>query len=139
MTSYSFEIPGVPVPKARPRASTRGGHVVMYTPTASKNFEYQIKQIASKEITTPLMAAVDISIIFYLPRPKNMIWKTKPMPALYHTKKPDLDNLIKSTIDGLNTIAFRDDSQVASIQASKLICSGSDIPKTIINITSISL
>ena len=37
-----------------------------------------------------------------------------------HTKKPDLDNLIKICLDGMNGIIFKDDSQITSIHATKV-------------------
>jgi Holliday junction resolvase RusA-like endonuclease len=39
---------------------------------------------------------------------------------IFHTKKPDADNCIKSILDALNNIAFDDDGQVADIKAWKL-------------------
>ena len=35
------------------------------------------------------------------------------------TKKPDLDNVLKAVLDGLNGIAFVDDSQVVAITVRK--------------------
>ena len=36
-----------------------------------------------------------------------------------YTKKPDLDNLVKSVLDGLNGIAYVDDNQIIDIEARK--------------------
>ena len=35
------------------------------------------------------------------------------------TKKPDLDNVLKAVLDGLNGIAFVDDSQVVNVCMAK--------------------
>ncbi len=35
------------------------------------------------------------------------------------TKKPDIDNILKSVFDSLNQVAFYDDTQIIEIQASK--------------------
>ena len=35
------------------------------------------------------------------------------------TKTPDIDNLLKTVLDGLNGVAFRDDAQVCEVVASK--------------------
>jgi Holliday junction resolvase RusA-like endonuclease len=37
----------------------------------------------------------------------------------YHTSRPDLDNIVKSILDGLNGVIFEDDAVVAEIVASK--------------------
>jgi Holliday junction resolvase RusA-like endonuclease len=39
----------------------------------------------------------------------------------YMKSKPDIDNVIKSCLDGLNGVAWRDDDQVASVSASRVI------------------
>lgn len=46
---------------------------------------------------------------------------------IFHTKRPDLDNLIKFVKDCLNGVVYQDDSQVFSIQAEKRY---SEDPKT---------
>lgn len=43
-----------------------------------------------------------------------------------HTKKPDLDNVIKSVIDGMDKIVFENDSQFTSIHATKVF---GEVPK----------
>jgi Holliday junction resolvase RusA-like endonuclease len=62
------------------------------------------------------------------------IYVTFPVPASYskkrteaclsdsekHTKKPDLDNVVKSVIDGMDKIVFENDSQITSIHATKV-------------------
>ena len=35
------------------------------------------------------------------------------------TKKPDIDNILKSLFDGLNKTAFSDDTQIISVEAEK--------------------
>ena len=62
------------------------------------------------------------------------IYVTFPIPASYskkrteaclndvekHTKRPDLDNVIKAVIDGMDKIVFDNDSQITSIYATKV-------------------
>ena len=43
-----------------------------------------------------------------------------------HTKKPDLDNVVKICLDGMNGIVFKDDSQITSIHATKVY---GEVPK----------
>ena len=62
------------------------------------------------------------------------IYVTFPVPASYskkrteaclsgqekHTKKPDLDNVVKAVLDGMSDIVFLSDSQITSIHATKV-------------------
>lgn len=61
-----------------------------------------------------LVEGVRLSIAFYLPRPKSL-----PKRATAHTKKPDLDKLVRSVADSLTATVFRDDSQVCELVAVK--------------------
>ena len=62
------------------------------------------------------------------------IYVTFPIPPSYskkrteaclidsekHIKRPDLDNVVKSVIDGMDKIVFENDSQITSIHATKV-------------------
>lgn len=66
-----------------------------------------------------LQAGVRVTVAFYLPRPKSL-----PKKTTAHTKKPDLDKLVRSCCDALTAIVFRDDSQVCELVAAKHYASG---------------
>lgn len=86
---------------------------------------------------TPWQCPVYLEILFLMPRPKNKIWKTKPMPRYPHTSVPDKDNLEKGVKDALKGVVYRDDSQVADGRVSKWVCAGGETPKTIIKLAKI--
>jgi len=56
------------------------------------------------------------------------------MPRQYCDKRPDIDNLAKSVIDGLNNIAFKDDGQIADLHITKHYHSGEQEPRTVITV-----
>lgn len=123
-----FIVYGNPIPKARPRM-TKTGHV--YTPATTKAFEFLVQQVwngqrGKKLITGP----IGIYILFVLPKPKSV------KNRLYPVVKPDLDNLVKSVLDGLNGFAYKDDCQIIDISAAKRYCGDhpTDKPRTHINI-----
>ena len=58
---------------------------------------------------------VSVEIDFYFQRPKS-VPKTRFWPVV----KPDLDKLIRATLDALTGIAYHDDAAVCQILASKL-------------------
>ena len=90
----------VPVPKGRPRF-TRTGHA--FTPKKTVDFEKLIaaawrEQQGETMIETPISLYVNIGVV-------NM--------------RKDLDNMVKSIADGLNNVAYKDDSQIISLHAWK--------------------
>lgn len=105
----NFTVYGIPVPKARPRM-TKTGHC--YTPKKTADYEFLVPRYG----TTPagkLEGAIRLEVVFYYNRPKSASSRN------HHTVKPDLDNLIKSVLDGLNGLAFHDDSQVVEISGAR--------------------
>jgi Holliday junction resolvase RusA-like endonuclease len=114
----TFTIPGKPFGKQRPRATRQGR---MYTPGATVAFEAIVRQIGLEHFTAPLVGAVRVVIVAtFIPAAS---WsKAKRAEHLHrpHTQKPDLDNCQKAILDGLNRVAFADDSQVAEITARKV-------------------
>lgn len=129
----TFNIPGVPVGKARPRV-TRTGHA--YTPEKTVLYENWVKECFLNQC--PEWKAGDqecrVVIVAEFSVPKS-ISKKKRDDMLRHainpTKKPDLDNIVKSVLDALNGIAYTDDSHVTSLHIKKIY---SDDPKVTVTI-----
>ena len=114
----TFVIPGKPFAKQRPRA-TRQGRI--YTPAETVSFERQVGQIAAQHITEPFRGPVKLIVRATFETPKS--WSKKKTAELIHrphTQRPDLDNCLKALKDGLNRIAWADDSQVYEIDARKV-------------------
>jgi Holliday junction resolvase RusA-like endonuclease len=141
-------VPAIPVAQPRAKASTFGGHVKMYTPTSIKNADGSRKPhpIAAFKATVrmafrdaykgpPLSGALRCDCLFVMPRPKNLIWKTRSMPRLPHVAKPDRDNLDKAVLDALKGLAWIDDCQVCQGAIDKFIASGYEQPHVVITIT----
>lgn len=109
-------IPGQPVPKARPRMGRNG----VYTPQKTKNHEAQIGKLAAPHFSEPIEGPVSVTVIAQFKPPKS--WtkkKTAELMGSPHTQRPDLDNIEKAVWDGLNGIAFIDDSQIAESNCRK--------------------
>ena len=129
-----FIVEGAPIVKARPRFTSINGRVRAYTPKKSVNYENLVKSEAQKYLTEPIEGPVGLYIHFYLPRPKRLIWKTKEMPSIFTDKRPDIDNLAKAVIDGLNNVAFKDDGQIAMLHIQKKYSEGNSTSRTSIKI-----
>lgn len=131
MKAVRIEIPGVPVGKARPRF-TRSGRV--YTAKKTTEYEHRVALgfLHSGEKSFAQNVPLVIDIIAEMPIPKSTPkYKLKQMveEEIPHIKKPDLDNIVKAVLDGLNGIAFPDDNQICRISAFKKY---SENPKTVI-------
>lgn len=131
-------IPGVPIAQPRAKATTFGGKARMYTPDAKvRPFKEAIRILFAEAYKgPPVEGPVILQVTAVFPRPKGMVWKSKPMPRVPHTKKPDADNVAKSAADALNQIAWRDDSQIYYLIVQKFIAAGDEQPHTRIVITS---
>jgi len=135
MNVITIEISGTPIAKPRPRgARTKSGKIIFYTPTKGKRFENIVREHAEKKCKQPVSCAIKMTILFLMPRPQRLIWKTRPMPRMPCDKKPDYDNLAKSATDGLNGVAFYDDAQITDCHIRKRYHAGDEGPKTIITL-----
>lgn len=122
--TISFSVPGKPVGKQRPRATRYGGIIKIYTPRETKNYEEKIKQEYLNTVgDIKLEGALQAKVlgIFPIPSSCNKNTKSKMINGeIYHTKKPDCDNMGKTVFDGLNTVAYDDDSQICKTQLDKM-------------------
>lgn len=114
-----FVIPGVPIAKARPRFYRRGNFVGTYNQQTTEEGRLRL-DIARQLPDSWELIQKPICIIcrFYMKRPKNHYGtgknsKTlKPSAPLFHTSKPDIDNLQKTVYDCCNQIVWMDDACV---------------------------
>ncbi len=133
-----FQILGKPQAQERHRHSTTGKFVRTYDPSAKdkQDFLLQAKQYTPK---SPILGEVRIKVWFHMPRPKSHyrtgkyagILKDKYKEVVWHTVRPDIDNLQKFIFDSLNGVFWSDDSQICEIVAYKLY---NEKPRTVIEI-----
>lgn len=117
-----FTIPGPPKGKGRPRFARRGNSVTTYTPQQTVEYERTVKwswraQSGQKfERETP----IEVRMVFFMPIPKSLSKKKQlQLDGTFHSKKSDIDNLIKAILDGCNGLAYSDDAQISSLTAEK--------------------
>lgn len=119
-----FTVPGVPVAKGRPRVTIRGGRPRAYTPEKTEKYENLVRLAFREEFPDAEPASGPISMVIraYFPVPKSYSKKKKQLAVvglLHKTTTPDLDNIQKAIQDGLNGVAFADDSQIVEYKAMK--------------------
>lgn len=131
-----FTVPGIPVsqPRQRSRVVTMGGRNISqnYTPTKAPVNAYKaMVQLAASNAfgNRPLLdGPLSLAVLFRLERKKCNTKKRGDNPPLYATKKPDLDNLMKSLCDALNGVVWKDDVQVCEVSLVKVIHAASEAP-----------
>ena len=79
--------------------------------------------------------AFEVSLCFVLKRPKSQYRKKDPSGRIMHTKRPDLDNLIKAILDCIvEADLLGDDCNIVSLNASKWIAAKEEDPTITIQI-----
>ena len=117
MSEIHFTVPGNPVGKARPRF-TRGR---AYTPAKTQEYEQIVAAAAYEAIKTPLPGPLRVTLFCWFEIPQSLSAPKKSARlSTHHVQKPDIDNVIKSVTDGMNGIAYADDSQIAEVRATKM-------------------
>jgi Holliday junction resolvase RusA-like endonuclease len=112
VTAVEFTIPGDPVPKARPRFGKGRTFTERKTVAAEKRVGLEYLAAGGRRLTGP----VEVICSFFRENERRV----------------DVDNLTKLVLDGLNGIAFEDDSQVVLLVASKVVAP--ELPQTIVTV-----
>lgn len=117
-----FTVVGAPV--AQPRQNhkhvkTKAGKefTMNYTPRRDpvQQFKADVKRVAEDHLPPALLEGPLVAECrFYMPRPKKLMRVKDPDGPIWHTAKPDYDNLVKSVKDVLKGVIWRDDSQVVN-------------------------
>ena len=138
---FSFTIPGEPVAKGRARAFVRAGRVAHYTPAKTENYEARVATFAQQAMAgaKPFGGAVALSVVarFSIPASWSKKRRQAAMDGLeYVTKRPDLDNVLKAIKDGMNGVAWKDDSQVCVLRECRK--GYSDTPRVLVTVEEIA-
>ena len=121
----SFEVPGQPRGKERPRWTMVSNTAIVYTPRNTRGYEDMIKTYYKINNFRSFKKgeALEVSAIAYYKIPtsakkghKILMLKGEMLP----TKKPDIDNIMKIVLDALNGVAYYDDSQVCRVNFMKM-------------------
>ena len=123
MMTLQFTIPGPPVGKGRPRFSRKGGKPRSYTPAVTREYEALIAARAAEAMAgrEPLKTPLRVMIEATMSVPLS--WsKTRRQAALdgdVYPSRPDVDNIAKTVLDGMNKVVYEDDAQVTHLKVNK--------------------
>lgn len=142
MKSLEFTVYGAPI--AQPRVKAQGfkgkdGRIFAHVYEAGKadsparQWKHDVKHAAIRAALggqepdendikrVPLWTGpIVVSLMFFLPRPKNLCRKKDPPGPIPHVGQKDIDNLYKSTTDALQGVIFANDGQLYDVSARKL-------------------
>lgn len=141
MIDSIFEIPLPPRGKARPRASVgKNGKAFVFTPAETRRWEDAVAYAARLALGSVVVEGplhVDVAIV--APRPQSMLRvgrdkKPKfPIGLIPCPQKPDLDNVLKSVLDGMRS-CWRDDKQVVKANVLKFYAEASGRPRVMVRV-----
>ena len=120
---YKFNVIGKIQPKQRPRFVRRGAYIQTYTPQATLDYQKLVADSYLMEYGNmqPLTGALIVEIGAFFNVPKSYSKKRKKelygKPNTQHNG--DIDNVAKSILDGLNGVAWDDDTIVYDLHISK--------------------
>lgn len=125
LTELSFEVPGQPFGKQRPRVIHNGAFSKAYTPKETVAYENLVKMNCAEAAGGRMFADGDMLEVFiyaYFGIPKSASKKKREQMIAYlvrPTKKPDIDNIQKIICDSLNKVAYHDDSSIVEAHVNK--------------------
>jgi len=123
MMTLQFVIPGPPVGKGRPRFSTQGGKPRSYTPAVTRDYESLIAARAAEAMQGHAPLTTPLTVYIYASMSIPLSWsKAKRQAALdgdVYPSRPDVDNIAKTVLDGMNGVVYEDDAQVTHLKVNK--------------------
>lgn len=116
------------MPAPRPRVTRNG----TYNDPKYTNYKKAIALYCQRHFeVSDKPIAMHLIFLFDIPKSWN---KAKKDRAIWHTSRPDSDNLVKGVKDALNGIAYSDDAQVCYVSAKKQYAEVSGIEIEIIEL-----
>lgn len=133
----------VPAPGGSKTMGFRKDGSAFFRPASKKTTPWRkdVAKAAAQQYSGPLLAGpVWMEYTFLFPRPKHHYGTGKNAATLkakapyWHTIKPDLTKIIRSTEDALTGIVLQDDCLVCSRNEEKRYCAEGEQPGVIITI-----
>jgi Holliday junction resolvase RusA-like endonuclease len=135
-TAIQFFVHGLPIPQGSKKVI--GRNVIEMADARLRSWRQDVastaKSVMAQEGAEAGIEPVDVRLMFFLPRPQGHYGsgrnanRLKPSAPATPAVHPDLDKLVRSVLDALTGVCFRDDKQVVSLTAAKLYSDGDSSP-----------
>ena len=113
-----FRVAGRPRGKGRPRFRNAGRFTQVYTPSETKAYEKEIADEYLRAGGGMLEGPVWVTVMMCFQIPRTATKKDQEAMQSHDIVpncRPDVDNVLKAVLDGLNGVAYHDDTQVAVV------------------------
>ena len=125
MMQIHFQVEGDPKGKGRPRFSRFGKFTRVYTDKQTLDYEAVIKFFAAQAMGSTDLLETPVSVFLYIRHAVPQAYSKKRTEACLSgleqpCKKPDIDNIAKTFLDGMNGVIFKDDTQVVDLHVKKV-------------------
>lgn len=128
-----FTVIGKIQPKQRPRFKRCGAFIQTYTPKETLDYQKRVAEAYSSKYDLKLTGALRVEINAFFNVPKSYSKKRKAelwgKPNTQHNG--DIDNVAKSILDGLNGVAWEDDTIVYDLHITKWYVMGENDPERV--------
>jgi Holliday junction resolvase RusA-like endonuclease len=120
-----FQVEGDPKGKGRPRFTRAGKFTRVYTDKQTLDYEALIKFFAAEAMGSTDPLETPVSVYLYIRHAVPQSYSKKRTEACLSgleqpCKKPDIDNIAKTYLDGMNGVIFKDDTQVIDLHVKKV-------------------
>lgn len=115
--SWTFKVLGLPQTKGsgQPFRRKDGRLGVRNDNPKAKGWERTINAVVQSWPHGVQEGAVDLRLVLLLDRPKSISAKKRPEPIV----KPDVDKLLRTILDALTGVIYKDDAQVIDVRVRK--------------------
>lgn len=134
MDSVTFFIPGKPRGKGRPRFCNGRAYTDEQTREYEERIAWNYRRIAGKfRFQDDVFLRVRVQQQMPVPQSASKTRKAEMLGGrTFPSAKPDLDNVVKAVLDGLNGVAYKDDARVVGIHSVKIY---SDNPGVLVEVS----
>lgn len=123
MAQVTIYLEGVPERKERPQFARTKTGVRTFTRGKTRDYEARLKSAGEKAWPfAPMDCPIRLTVTAVFPPQVSFPKWKKALAAigqLWHVGRPDIDNVIKIAMDGLNDVIWKDDAQICWLVAKK--------------------
>jgi Holliday junction resolvase RusA-like endonuclease len=141
VSTYQLIVPGKPMTWARAKANFRSGKPHYFTAPEREAKMGEIAMLWRTAGHPQLQGPLALTCEFIFDRPASHFRSNGRLNENHLLARPgrgkfggDIDNLVKLVQDALNTVGYKDDSQIAELTANKRYAIGTEVTETRITI-----